>query len=108
MIKPEDLLLENSQTGDVKAVELLILEHKDNIDVNHADDSGCTGLMYASAKGRTQCVELLLKHPKINVNHANKYKYTALMMAIMYVVLNVLNYYLNIQILISIMLVKLL
>ena len=90
MSKPDDLLIEYSQTGDVKAAESLILEYKDNIDVNHACKRyGYTALIYAIQQQRIQdyyhnspeCVELLLKHPNINVNHANNCGESALIIA---------------------------
>ena len=70
------------EKGDVKAAESLILEHKDTIDVNYADNCyGDTALMHASKVGYTECVELLLKQPNINVNHASNEGWTGLMYA---------------------------
>ena len=46
------LLLSNSQT-----------------DVNRGKSDGTTALMLAAANGQTKVVELLLRHPKIQVNN---------------------------------------
>ena len=38
-------------------------------DVNRGKSDGATALMLAAANGQTKVVELLLRHPKIQVNN---------------------------------------
>ena len=52
------------------------------MNINHVDKHGNTALTHASKFGKTECVELLLTHGTINVNHVDKKTgHTALMYA---------------------------
>ena len=71
----EDLLIKYSKSNNKEGVAELL---NGTINVNHAR-YGYTALIHASKLGHTECVELLLKHPNINVNHAtNNDGHTAL------------------------------
>jgi ankyrin repeat protein len=86
--------------AEYQAIELLIEEIKKEdpdlelikdileysvVDVNGKYSGGKTALMFAASSGKAKSVELLLKHPKINVNVQTKIGRTAWDMASGYI-----------------------
>ena len=51
-----------------------------NADVNRVDSSGCSALIYASARGNAEIVRMLIE-AKAKVNHADNFRETALIRA---------------------------
>lgn len=51
---------------------------------NHRDARGMTPLMRAAARGDIECVDALLRHPKINANSVSKDEETALTYAVVW------------------------
>jgi ankyrin repeat protein len=74
----EELLFDAVESGNCEMAKELIAEHYD-IDINWKSSVYGRGyLIIACSLGFTEIVELLLKHPKVNVNIEDEYKYTPL------------------------------
>jgi ankyrin repeat protein len=72
------LVAHAAQAGDAKLVERLLGE---GCDVNEADQTGCTALLYAAFQGRADVVRLLLARQYVEVNKTGQNGATALYMA---------------------------
>ena len=72
-------LIQNAKDGNLTKVEFILEYCNEDIDVNFAESSYPynTPLMYASG-GHSEVVELLLKHPQIDINKGNFLALTAL------------------------------
>ena len=55
---------------------------KGTLDFNHIDQDGNTLLHMLAARGAVKCIELVLEHSKIHLNHTNSDQKTALNMAL--------------------------
>jgi ankyrin repeat protein len=71
-------LVRAAKAGDAQLVARLLGEGRD---VNEADESGWTALMYASQKGHVEVVRLLLAREGVEVNKTEQDGATALMVA---------------------------
>ena len=74
-----DSFLYAARTGNTEAVELELLDH--DADINVQDRDGMTALLYAASEGHTEIVELLLDRDA-DIEARNRYGDTALMYAI--------------------------
>jgi ankyrin repeat protein len=72
------LLARAARAGDTQLVARLLGEGRD---VNEADGSGCTALMFASEEGHVEVVRLLLARKGVEVNKSKQNGATALMFA---------------------------
>ena len=70
----------NDQNGQVKTVELLLLNHL-TLDVNVPNDDGLTPLHLACMYGLTKVVKLLLLEPNIDIEIEDRQGRTPLMLA---------------------------
>ena len=69
--RPANLLLEAARAGDAEGVKRLLKVSGE--DVNQVDpEMGATPLMYAAVFGHTECVQLILSAPTVDVNMADK------------------------------------
>ena len=68
--------------GDIKLVRRLLLCPDSEIFVNYVNHKGATPLKYAAVRGNTAIVGELLKHPRVDINHATEVEgLTALLVA---------------------------
>eukprot|EP00761_Pharyngomonas_kirbyi_P008879 gb/GECH01008891.1/.p1 GENE.gb/GECH01008891.1/~~gb/GECH01008891.1/.p1 ORF type:complete len:419 (+),score=83.96 gb/GECH01008891.1/:1-1257(+) len=71
----------NTKNETKKILDMLFTQYRDYIDVNVQTKSGFTPLQQACAKGNEHAVNLLLDHPKIDIELLNNNKNNALHIA---------------------------
>ena len=80
--KNQTVLMNTATECSEKYVSILrLLLEQPSIEVNLADDKGCTALHKATCNGNIEAVKLLLADPRVDVNCKEKHQLTPLMMA---------------------------